>query len=493
MIVDYLLKNSIKSPKKNCVIDKNRVLTYEDMATEIKQFASYLISKEIKENDRVLLCLPNSCELLVGYYGIMLIGATTCLIDYNMNLVSIDSVVDELNPDLILTIEERPDLLSRFPNCEKYPNYSTLKMQADFNESKLKYSNNIALIMYTSGTTGKPKGVKITHKNIEFTAKSIINWAKIDAKDVELTTLPLSHSFGLSHFHCYSIVGGTMYIETGLFDTKRIFSLLDKATSLPLTPTGVKFLLKYYKNEFQLKAKNLKYIIIGAAPINPKLIDELFEILPNTELYTYYGLTEASRSTYLHCNAYRDKLNSAGKPSPNVNIKISNHNLVNKKEGEILIYGDNVSVGYLNEGLSSPFKNGWFYSGDIGFIDNDGFLHVTGRGKEQINVGGYKVSPLEIETLISTFSGVTDVAVIGVPDNTMGESIVAFIVTEEEKQNTDFISKIKNLCLTEIEAYKIPRKILFISNIPRTNNGKIQRNKLLSLFKEKSGVLIHEI
>ncbi|PEK32375.1 hypothetical protein CN568_20075 [Bacillus pseudomycoides] len=491
MIVQNLLDNAVKHPEKKCIVDKSRSLTYGDMAKEIKQFASYLSAKNVKENDRILLCLPNSCDLLVAYCGTMLVGATVCFADYNMNMSSIQVIVKDLNPNLFFTLE-RTDLISSFEECESYPEAGVLSNQPEFIK-ETEYSNEIAHIMYTSGTTGSPKGVKITHDNIEFTAKAIIKWAHIESEDRELTTLPLSHSFGLGHFHCYAMIGGTMYIETGLLDVKRVFNALEKATSFPLTPAGVRFLLRYYKKEFQEKAKKLKYMIINTAPMPHDLTEELLDTLPNTDIYIYYGLTEASRSTYLHCNSNRSKLRSVGKPPQDVHIKIYNEK--NAKEettaghvGEILISGHNVTSGYLNEDISQSICNGWLRTGDLGFIDEDGFLYITGRVKEQINIDGLKVSPYEIESLISTFPGINDVAIIGVSDKLLGESIAAFVVTEHQNYNEQFSNRIKQKCTEKTELYKVPKEIKFIREIPRDQKGKIQRGELLTLFNQLQNI-----
>lgn len=490
MIVHYLLENAAKHPDKLCIVDKSRALTYQEMVDEISKFSSYLVSKNVKENDRILLCLPNCCELLVAYCSIMLVGATTCFVDHTMKIRSIQYIIDDLQPDLIITID-RWDLIDVFEQCENYPEEQVLMQQPEFKPLSL-YSNETAVIMYTSGTTGKPKGVKISHDNIEFTANSIIKWANITPDDRELTTLPLTHSFGLGHFHCYAMVGGTMYIETGLFDVNRIINTLENVTSFPLTPSGVKFLLRYYKTKLQEKTKNLKYIIINTAPMPVELTEELLDTLPNTQIYIYYGLTEASRSTYLHCNRNRDKLGSVGIPPEHVKIKINvNHNsklsFDNSKVGEILISGRNVAKAYLHEEKSSLSCNEWLRTGDIGYLDDNGFLYVTGRVKEMINIDGLKVSPYEIEAMIGTFPGINDVAVVGVPDDMLGEKIVALVVVDDHKKNESFINEVILMCLEKTESFKVPKHVLFVSEIPR-DKGKTMRRELVALYKQQFGI-----
>ena len=209
---------------------------------------------------------------------------------------------------------------------------------------------------------------------------------------------------------------------------------------------------------------------------------EIISLFPKANFYTYYGLTEASRSTFLLFNKNKNKINSVGKPAPGIEIKIldeNGKNLSTNQIGEITIKGDNVITNYWNNSKADNSINyGWLKTGDVGYLDSDGFLYLKSRKDDMLNVGGEKFTPEEVELVIKEIPEILDVGVIGIPNEHFGQVPIAFIVTNNKISSAYIIKQ----CNEKLERYKIPQKIIFLDNIPKTDSGKIQRNILKSKF-----------
>jgi long-chain acyl-CoA synthetase len=319
--------------------------------------------------------------------------------------------------------------------------------------------------------------VCLSHDNLEHTRESITSWAKVRENDRELTTLSLTHLFGLAHLHVYGALGGTVYIEEGFRDVPRLLDLVDRLgiTSFPATPGGLKIILDRFADLFALKASRLRYMIINTAPMPVAHTQRLLSLLPATEIFMYYGLTEASRSTYI---AYRDhpgKLASVGRATPGAEICVGRPDarLVGEP-GEILVRGPHVTSRYWSDGSRELFEDGWYRTGDLGIMDDDGFLTWVGRVREQINVNGLKLVPAEVEDVLRQDPRVLECAVVGVPDAAAGETVIAFVVAHRGADGS-FEKDLRRLCNRHLEDHKVPRRVLFVDEIPKTDSGKVKR------------------
>ena len=335
----------------------------------------------------------------------------------------------------------------------------------------------IAIIMFTSGSEGKKKGVLLSHKNILTTYRNIIKFCGYDKNSFEVITLPISHSFGLGQLNCLLLVGGGAYLSNGLTKLKSLFKAIKKykATGFPTTPLGIELLLNNYKLPFYEASKNIKTMVINSAPLSPLTTKLIMSTFPKVNIIVYYGLTEASRTTFANLNKMdQSEYKTVGKPLGDISICIDS----NTKE--ISISGSNVSLGYLGEKSFDKNKNNNFIlkTGDKGTIDKKGNLYVLGRIKDQINFGGYKIDPVEVENCINELDSVKESLVYGKNDENNNEIIIALVVKKIRNCSEDTIFK---KCKLNLENYKIPKKIIFIDSIPRGVNGKIDRKKIPDL------------
>lgn len=451
---------------------------YSRILGRARRFATLLASRGARPGDRVILTFPNSVDYLCAYLGALFLDCTVLIVDYRSRPAHLEYVRSNCQVSLWVAPAEREDYrhipgIVVFPEgLERYPEMPMDRLCAG--------KNPLALIMYTSGATGIPKGVCLSHANLQHTIRSITQWARIDESDTELTTLSLSHLFGLAHNHIYWTLGGTMVLEEKLQDIPRILERIsrERVTSFPGTPGGFKMILDRFPELFARHARGLKYIIVNSAPMAREYIEKVLDLLPDTRFYMYYGLTEASRSSYICYNDHRDKLETVGRPTPGTEIRIgSPSSPLVEEPGEILIRGPHLTGGYWGMDSAPFFTDGWFRTGDLGTMDSDGFLTWKGRLKEQINIDGLKLTPTEVETVLMEHERVTDCAVVGAPDELTGETVVAFVVPAGEPDKRLEID-LRKYCRMRLEIYKVPTKIVFVGEIPRTDTGKTKRMEL---------------
>jgi long-chain acyl-CoA synthetase len=344
--------------------------------------------------------------------------------------------------------------------------------------------------MYTTGTTGESKGVKLSHENVVSAINNICDFVSYGPKDKEVVVLPLSHNFGLGHVYCNLRSGGSVYTEHGLLRVNRVLKKIEsfEATGFPTTPSGVDLLTKRYGAVLEKRLKNLKFSIINSAPLSSEQMIRLQNFLPDLNIFVYYGMTEASRSTFISLsNKGSDYYASVGKAMNGIQVTIRNENgdeLPSGTEGEVSISGPTVSAGYwnnLDEDVKS-FRNGELLSGDLGLMDDNGYLYITGRKKDQINVGGYKVNPVEVEEVVQRYPGVLECAVCSVGNN-FSEVVALGVVVEDI--NSFELDKLLKSCNGELENWKIPQVAKVIDSLPRTNTGKIKRQQLSEVLSGK--------
>ena len=467
-------------PDKVALISGDTEITYSQLwdyclcaAEKLKQ------DYHLKKGDRVILSAAGNIEFVYAYFGVHIAGGICVPIDPDTNQTRFEYIEKSTTPVCVMGL---------LHNVKK----ETIPFTDVVNgTSKATYivpeQSQVADILFTTGTTGAPKGVALSYNNLFAAARNINAFIGNTSSDVELLALPVSHSFGLGRLRCSLSKGATVVMLGTFANVKKFFKEMARCqvTMFAMVPASWGFIKKMSGKYIGKFADQLKFIEIGSSfmPVEDKEL--LMSLLPKTRICMHYGSTEASRSAFMEFHTYKDNLLSIGKASPNVEIKIFTSQgtpAALGEEGEVCVKGEHVTCSYWNETperFASDFYDGYFRTGDCGTMDAEGNIYLKSRIKEMINVGGKKVSPMEVEDILNTIPGIKESACIGIPDPgiVLGEVVKAFIVADDNLSDEEIMQQLR----PQLEVYKLPVEIERINAIPKTGSGKIQR---LSLKKK---------
>ena len=467
-------------PDKVALISGDTEITYSQLwdyclcaAEKLKQ------DYHLKKGDRVILSAAGNIEFVYAYFGVHIAGGICVPIDPDTNQTRFEYIEKSTTPVCVMGL---------LHNVKK----ETIPFTDVVNgTSKATYiapeQSQVADILFTTGTTGAPKGVALSYNNLSAAARNINAFIGNTSSDVELLALPVSHSFGLGRLRCSLSKGATVVMLGTFANVKKFFKEMARCqvTMFAMVPASWGFIKKMSGKYIGKFADQLKFIEIGSSfmPVEDKEL--LMSLLPKTRICMHYGSTEASRSAFMEFHTYKDNLLSIGKASPNVEIKIFTSQgtpAALGEEGEVCVKGEHVTCSYWNETperFASDFYDGYFRTGDCGTMDAEGNIYLKSRIKEMINVGGKKVSPMEVEDILNTIPGIKESACIGIPDPdiVLGEVVKAFIVADDNLSDEEIMQQLR----PQLEVYKLPVEIERINAIPKTGSGKIQR---LSLKKK---------
>lgn len=442
----------------------------------LKAAASIKENYNLQKGDRVILSAAGNIEFAYLYFGVHIAGGICVPIDPDTNQTRFDYIVKSTTPICVIGTLHNVKM-----DTIPFEDVINCNNKAEF---VLPNKDQIADILFTTGTTGAPKGVALSYLNHAAAARNINEFIGNTSDDVELLALPVSHSFGLGRLRCSLSIGATVVMLGSFANVKKFFGEIKRCnvTIFGMVPASWGFIKKMSGKYIGKFANQLKYIEIGSSfmPIEDKQL--LMELLPNTRICMHYGSTEASRSAFMEFHSYKDNLLTAGHASPHTDIKIFSTDgkvLPLGEEGEVCVKGEHVTCSYWNESperFASDFFDGYFRTGDCATMDSEGNIYLKSRIKEMINVGGKKVSPMEVEDILNKIPGIKESACIGIPDPgiVLGEVVKAFIVADDSLTDNEIMEQLKS----QLEVYKLPIEIERIAEIPKTSSGKIQRLKL---------------
>lgn len=453
------------NPDKIALIDGDYQVSYGELDNYIVYYAKLLQSAGVSQNDRILIAASKDVDMVYAYFATHMIGAVNVVVDDTLPKERVEYIISKTNPRLVLginhSIKEDLSVLQPFQHDLILPTSLS--------------PDDIADIMFTTGTTGDPKGVCLSHDNIFGSASNINSFIGNNSSDIEVLGLPLSHSFGLGRLRCTLLAGGTLVLLGNFANLKRFFEALEKhhATGFGMVPAVWQYIKKFSGTRIRKFAGQLRYIEIGSAAMDIDDKQQLMDLFPTTRICMHYGLTEASRSFFMEFHEYADHLESIGKP-----VSTLVEAMIFGEDHEICVKGNMVMKSYLDEkDNEDAFVDGFFRTGDCGMCDESGRYYLQGRVKEIINIGGKKVNPITIERAIIQ-AGASDCAVVAIsdPKGVLGEVPMAFVVTHGR-----ILDEIKDETSKHLEPYQVPVRWKEVDAIPRTSSGKIQR---LSLKKQ---------
>jgi len=481
---DYFFENTSKKDDLFLVGKEN--VSFRQLYNSSLQLATWL-KKEFGQKQNILLLSVNNQFFLTAYFAIIKSGNVCIPLDPNIEKENFSYISGLTKPVIIfmtreverkLTVEHKcifPDTLQDYLNkCE---------FQEDENEFD---RENCAEIIFTSGSTGVPKGVMISHKNLIANTESIIKYLKLSHNDRMLVVLPFYYCYGLSLLHTHLRVGGSIVFNNSfIFLGANINNLLEyKCTGFAGVPSHFQILLRKSDNFRNTHFPDLRYVTQAGGKLAAVFIDEFRQSFPDVRFIVMYGQTEATaRLSYLPPDLYEEKKGSMGKGIPDVELKVVNEkgDLIKPGEiGEVIARGDNIMLGYYadEEGTRNTIRNGWLYTGDLGTVDEDGYIYLTARKKEIIKVGGKRISPKEIEAVILELPEVVDCTIEGVEDELLGEALKATVVIKSDNGKDAMVEKIKQHCSQNLALYKIPQLFEIKEQFVIAPTGKKIKGKL---------------
>lgn len=498
---DQLKQTAETHPDKHAYIYEDQAVTYEQLDQKVSLFAANLAAENINRGDHVALILGNSPEFIISYYGALRAGAVVIPINPIYTPSEIGYLLHNGDVKAIITLEQALPLVEgmagqlsdvrlvayvgegteekEFANIKLKPFAGMVKEEGHEVPSFTVEKDDVAVILYTSGTTGNPKGAMLSHKNIVSNASDTADYLEFNSDDVVITALPMFHVFCMTvSMNAPLISGGTLLILPK-FSPQEVFRVAEKykATVFAGVPTMYNFLYQYPEGRAEYFS-HVRICISGGSPLPVALLHR-FEEKFNVRVSEGYGLSEAAPVTCFNPLDRPRKPGSIGTNITNVENKVVDefgNEVPPGTVGELIVKGPNIMNGYykLPEDSSATIRNGWLYTGDLAKMDEEGYFYIVDRKKDLVLVGGYNVYPREVEEVLYQHPNVSEAAVIGVPDPDFGEAVQAFVVSNASLTEED----IKNYCKEHLAKYKCPTIVEFIDELPKNTTGKILRKAL---------------
>ena len=478
-IVNCIYKHSLENPEKTAVIATDATYNYQSLWDGTVKVCTLLRQQGIQKGDRIMLEAGPTVEYLICCYGIHLCGAVHVPFEKDAPEDRVNEIAAEIQPALVLTGKHPLETLGT--SLDSLSDIQTEEF--DFPEE-----NMLQEILFTTGTTGKSKGVMITHygqMNMCESQNAVLNYSP---DNVWMIPTPMNHAAGLRKTHMSMVRGSTVLLMDGFKNLKLFFSNMREygVTSLYLPPSAVHYILMLAGKELAKFDDQLDFLYSSSSALPGGDKEKLIELLPHVRKFDAYGGSEVGAVVYIDYNAVRGDGRCVGKPNPGVDVFIVDDeykpmHATEENPGIIAIRSNTVTAGYWNEPelTAQTIHNGVIYMTDLGYISDDGYLYLVGRRDDVINIGGLKIAPTEVEDAAQRFDSVAECACSFYNDGRLGKALVLFVVVKPGTvfDQSEFITFLE----TKLEAYKIPKRIETIKEIPRTFNGKIDRKKLISL------------
>ncbi|WP_430787995.1 fatty acyl-CoA synthetase [Virgibacillus flavescens] len=506
---DLLARTRDRDPDKLAITYLEHRLTYAELDDMVNQTAHAFLERGMLKGDMITVLSKNSLDFVVVNFALARIGAVMIPINYMLSVEDVSYIVEHAEVNGFIASEEFAEVLDESAGTLEIKHRYLMDLPVDFNTKKnmedwellsvlrqgqsTKFvegelaDDDLAHVLYTSGTESRPKGVMLTHKSLISEYVSCIIDGKMEARDIAIHALPLYHSAQLHVFLGPGVYVGSSGIILGTASPEVILKTIEEesATQLFCPPTVWIALLRH--PDFNKRdLSSLEKCYYGAAIMPREILKELSDRLPNAKFWNFYGQTEvAPLATALQPEDQLRKLGSAGKASLNVQTRIvdeEDKELPRNVIGEIVHRTPHVMKGYLHdpEKTAEAFRGGWFHSGDLGAMDEEGYITIIDRKKDMINTGGVNVSSREVEETIYQLDGVSEVAVISIPDAYWIEAVTAVIVLKDNASVTK--DDVTNFCKKKLSTFKVPKYVEFADTLPKNPSGKVLKRSLRDQF-----------
>jgi len=512
MQVESFLESSARRwPDKTALVCDDRRLTYAELEASSNRLAHALIAEGVARGDRVAVHLENGVEAVVAVFATVKAGAVFSMINPTTKADKLAYILNNCRARAVFLRARKLPALG--PDSSATPHLQHVivtdgsgsggaaadKKLLSFDELIRRHSEDtrppakqaidvdLAALVYTSGSTGRPKGVMLTHLNMVAAATSITTYLENTADDVILSVLPMSFDYGLYQVLMGLKIGGTVILERSFAYPHAVLEKLvrEKVTGFPLVPTMSAILLQMDLRKYDLSG--LRYVTNTGAALPTEHILQLRKLLPHVLIYSMYGLTECKRVSYLPPDQIDKRPTSVGKGMPNEEVYIvddEGRRVGPNVVGELVVRGSHVMKGYweLPEETDRMLKPGplpgerVLYTGDLFRMDDEGYLYFVGRKDDIIKSRGEKVSPKEVENVLYSHPDIAEAAVIGVPDEILGQAIKAVVTLKVGARLTE--KEVLRHCAARLEDFMVPKFVEFRQSLPKTTSGKIDKREL---------------
>jgi long-chain acyl-CoA synthetase len=503
LLHESLLEPAAAAPEKPALVADGRTWTYAELADAALRLARALQDGGLERGDRVVTFMDNTAECAISIFGTLAAGGVFVVANPQTKTDKLTYMLEDSEAAFLLTESSLGRIWrGAVPGLAGLRGVLCVSKgdedgSAEDFEGALAAASpeprdpgtipvDLAALIYTSGSTGNPKGVMMTHQNMVFTAGSVAQYLRLEPDDRIMNVLPLAFDYGLYQLLMALRIGGTLVLERSFAfpaqTLKRIAA--EGVTTFPGVPT-------VYATLVAMKSpgvyESVRRLTNTAAALPPSFHDRLHEIFPNALIFRMYGLTECKRVSYLEPELVDAKPTSVGKPIPGTEAFVLRPDGTRVEPGEsgiLHVRGPHVMAGYWR---APEITAHWLREGpipgermlcthDAFTVDEEGFLYFVGRTDDIIKTRGEKVSPIEVENALFAIDGIKEAAVIGVPDDVLGEAIRAYVVLEEGAELTD--AEIVASCRTKLESFMVPRDVLFLDDLPKTPTGKVRKKSL---------------
>jgi acyl-CoA synthetase (AMP-forming)/AMP-acid ligase II len=485
---EYLFEN-IRNTGKECLLSREGSLTYQDLLSRINGLSAYIISN-IGTGNECLILSENNPFFVIAYLAVIRSGNTALLVETQISDIQLATIYQECRIKLSFVQKKfgtktkgwenvhTEEILAELPPCET----STVNPVHD---------DDVAVVIFTSGSTGAKKGVMLTHKNLCANTSSIVQYLELTPEDRICVTLPFFYCYGASLLHTHMRAGGSILLSKNIFIGGVIRDInAFRCTGFAGVPSTYQILIN--KTPF-LKdpLPTLRFMQQAGGQLPNKYIRMIAEAFPEKKFFVMYGATEATaRLSFLPPDKVLKKLGSVGRGIPGVNLEVIDESGMPVRPGEIgeiVAAGDNIMKGYYGDpkGTAEVLSNGRLRTGDLATVDNEGYIFIHGRAKNIIKSGGYRISPNEIEDFICALDGITGCVVLGLPDETMGEAVIAVVQYDGTAPAPEVRKMIETRCRQQLPSYKVPRRLFFVREFQLNASDKVDKPALSISIQEE--------
>lgn len=496
-IVQAVMAHAEETPDKLAIGFKKNRITYAQLCRQMKSMA-YLLKErcDVQKGDFVMLSGVSRPDYIVGYLAIQYLGAVSIPIEKAAKIENILDVYEYTQPKAVLADGK---ILSEEIRVYSLKQLYTAAVEQEEIQREIdpadRTDEEIAEILFTTGTTGKPKGTMLSIGSIYAITHNNRDGVGIRSEDCELIPLPLNHSLGLRVLRTLLYVGATVVLQNGFAFIREIRKNIDDfgCSGMVIVPASMEMIYRWMQEEFPEIIGKLRYIEVGAGSLGYDMKKKLTKVLTDTHIVNTWGSTETGGVIFLEVSRYPDKFTALGRPVSTAKLKVVSPEgkEIQAKDidtaGRMILQGPMQMTGYYNmpEATSQALVDGWLYTNDIVYTDEDGFVYMMGRADDIINVGGEKVSPIEVENIAQEYEGAVECACIGVndPEGILGQVPVLYVVPENSGYSEEEFSKFLG---EKLERYKLPQKYIIISELPRNRMKKLDRKALYKLWKAQN-------